>query len=384
MKGEDGVTTYYVGGIYELSEGVRTSYYYVSGQRTAMRRNGTLTYLHGDHLGSTSLATSDQGGEVYRRGYYPFGEERYAVGVAVTDYGFTGQREEAGFGLYDYDARYYDPYLNRFPSPDTIVPNPANPQSLNRFSYVYNNPLKYTDPDGHFAFLALLAVGVVGGLIGGAIYGYGHQVAENLDEGMELGEALTTNIDPVEVGGLTGVGGVIGGLVGGGLWVAEQLATAAGMKLTEWVIRHPRIAKLLGIPTAVVMGELSDADNDEQVLLEQAGEAGRRVLDSVTRDQARDALRSGIEGVTPEQAAKAVQHPTNGGAMQSVSMSVLENGTLEIAAQRAGYEGYQVFTWVVDSGGNTVGVYQATYTAQGILDHLHDKLNNVVLYDAPN
>jgi RHS repeat-associated protein len=112
-------------------------------------QTGTLTYLHGDHLGSTSLATDDEGEELYRRGYYPFGEERYAVGVAVTDYGFTGQREEAHIDLIEMGARWYDPYLNRFVSPDSIVPNPANPQSYNRYSYVYNNPLVYVDPSGH-------------------------------------------------------------------------------------------------------------------------------------------------------------------------------------------------------------------------------------------
>lgn len=47
------------------------------------------------------------------------------------------------------DARYYDAALGRFTQPDTIVPNPANPQSLNRYSYVLNNPLKYADPSGH-------------------------------------------------------------------------------------------------------------------------------------------------------------------------------------------------------------------------------------------
>ncbi|MFP4345125.1 MAG: RHS repeat-associated core domain-containing protein, partial [Anaerolineales bacterium] len=47
------------------------------------------------------------------------------------------------------NARYYDPALGRFISADTIVPDPANPQSLNRYAYVYNNPLKYTDPSGH-------------------------------------------------------------------------------------------------------------------------------------------------------------------------------------------------------------------------------------------
>ncbi len=49
-----------------------------------------------------------------------------------------------------YNARYYDPYLNRWIQPDSIVPNPADPQSLNRFTYARNNPVKYTDPTGHW------------------------------------------------------------------------------------------------------------------------------------------------------------------------------------------------------------------------------------------
>jgi len=48
-----------------------------------------------------------------------------------------------------YGARYYDPTLGRFVQADTIVPNPANPQDLNRYSYVRNNPLRYRDPSGH-------------------------------------------------------------------------------------------------------------------------------------------------------------------------------------------------------------------------------------------
>jgi RHS repeat-associated protein len=61
---------------------------------------------------------------------------------------FTGQRLD-GSGLYYYNARYYDPDLGRFISPDTIVQDPTNPQNLNRYSYCLNNPLKYTDPSGH-------------------------------------------------------------------------------------------------------------------------------------------------------------------------------------------------------------------------------------------
>jgi RHS repeat-associated protein len=53
-------------------------------------------------------------------------------------------------GLLYYNARYYLPGVGRFISPDTIIPNPADPQSWNRFSYTNNNPLRYTDPTGHW------------------------------------------------------------------------------------------------------------------------------------------------------------------------------------------------------------------------------------------
>ncbi|MBI4334858.1 MAG: hypothetical protein HY673_26685, partial [Chloroflexi bacterium] len=49
-----------------------------------------------------------------------------------------------------YGARYYDSYLGRWISADSVVPHPGNPQDLNRFSYTRNNPLVYTDPTGHY------------------------------------------------------------------------------------------------------------------------------------------------------------------------------------------------------------------------------------------
>jgi RHS repeat-associated protein len=84
-----------------------------------------------------------------RQGYYPYGETRYAAGTLPTDFGFTGQRNDATIGLYDYHARWYDPALGRFISADTLVPEPVNPQDFNRYAYVRNNPLRYTDPTGH-------------------------------------------------------------------------------------------------------------------------------------------------------------------------------------------------------------------------------------------
>jgi RHS repeat-associated protein len=73
---------------------------------------------------------------------------------------FTGQRLDQS-GLYFYNARYYDPQIGRFISADTVVPDPSDPQNLNRYSYVLNNPLKYTDPSGHFFDILWDIVGVV-------------------------------------------------------------------------------------------------------------------------------------------------------------------------------------------------------------------------------
>ena len=84
--------------------------------------------------------------------YHPYGTGRPTDTALPTDYRFTGQRREGTIGLYDYGARFYDPLLGRFLSADTVVPEPGNPQALNRYAYVLNNPLRYTDPTGHYIF----------------------------------------------------------------------------------------------------------------------------------------------------------------------------------------------------------------------------------------
>src|SRR3990172_5173743 len=78
----------------------------------------------------------------------PFGESLQSQGTMPTDRLFTGQRLD-GTGLYYYGARYYGPVIGRLFSPDTVIPDLMNPQSFNRYSYVYNNPLKYVDQNGH-------------------------------------------------------------------------------------------------------------------------------------------------------------------------------------------------------------------------------------------
>ena len=103
--------------------------------------------MHGDHLGSTSMTTA---GSVVEgsRAYYPYGAQRSASGTLRTDRTFTGQKED-GTGLLYYNARYYDPALGTFISPDSIVPDPGMVVDYNRFLYARGNPLKYSDPTGY-------------------------------------------------------------------------------------------------------------------------------------------------------------------------------------------------------------------------------------------
>ncbi len=81
----------------------------------------------------------------------PFRATRSGGTGLPTEYRYTGQRREPNLGLYDYGARFYEPRTGRFQSPDTIVPAPGDPQSLNRYAYALNNPLRYTDPTGMFS-----------------------------------------------------------------------------------------------------------------------------------------------------------------------------------------------------------------------------------------
>ncbi|MEM7128871.1 MAG: RHS repeat-associated core domain-containing protein [Chloroflexota bacterium] len=133
-----------------------TKYYYLGADRVAMRNGDGVFYLHSDHLGSTSLTTDENGEVVSEKRYYPFGEERFSGGTQVTDWAFTGQRLDAGFGLIDYNARFYSPRIGRFISPDTLIPDLTSSQDWNRYGYVKNNPLTYQDSSGNFAFLPWL------------------------------------------------------------------------------------------------------------------------------------------------------------------------------------------------------------------------------------
>ncbi len=127
-----------------------TSYYFFGGQRVAMRQktNGvsTVTRLHGNHLGSASLTTDASGAKTSELRYTPYGKVRYSRASMPTDRRFQGQLSVGTFA--DFGARFDDPTLGRFLSPDSIVPGAGDPQSFNRYSFVRGNSLSRVDPSG--------------------------------------------------------------------------------------------------------------------------------------------------------------------------------------------------------------------------------------------
>lgn len=83
--------------------------------------------------------------------YKAWGESRYTSGTLPTRYTYTGQYSYASdFGLVFYGSRFYDPLLSRWASPDSIIPQNQGTQAWDKYAYVNNSPVNYTDPTGHW------------------------------------------------------------------------------------------------------------------------------------------------------------------------------------------------------------------------------------------
>jgi hypothetical protein len=199
---------------------------------------------------------------------------------------------------------------------------PANPQLLNRYSYVQNNPLKYTDPTGHCSFIGIF-------------------------NGQCLEEARTILLHPNSTTG-------------------DKVTAAAYINFSHAL---GAVAALLAYTGGVAIAG---------VVAPAASRGSDIILSAASKSEAREALRKGIEGLSSGQSQKALDI-LGRGKVDSFSITTMKGGGVQIVAERAGNDGFQRLVYTLDANGKTIGLVQLAYNAAGELVHAHDKIRNVVL-----
>lgn len=115
---------------------------------------GPITYFHNDVSGSPMAATDESGNLLWKENYKPYGEKlNQSAPSSSNAIGYHGKPYDDVTGLSYMGARYYDPVLGRFMGIDPVDFQADNLHSFNRYTYANNNPYKYVDPDGYYAFL---------------------------------------------------------------------------------------------------------------------------------------------------------------------------------------------------------------------------------------
>jgi len=233
------VTRYPFGG-YEIDAAMTITKHIKLGEETLATRksSGARLFHHADHLGGVNYVTDANGYRVQLTEYTPWGVVSRNDGTAEPSKRFTGKEFDPETGLLYYGGRYYDAKLARFITPDPFVAAPGNPQSLNRYAYVLNNPVNLVDPSGFFwkrigkffedFWKVKLGIGrhvipVVAGIIVGVVVTYATSgcVPCGAAAGGATAGALSGALNTIYYGGGAGevfqnaaIGGAIGGVAG--------------------------------------------------------------------------------------------------------------------------------------------------------------------------
>lgn len=274
IKKQTGTNTItYIGSLFEKDQtGKTTKHIFAGANRVcSIESTGSTYYYHSDHLGSSNIISDSTGAQVQHCEYTPYGTTARNEGTDVVTHKFTG-KELDSTGLYFYAWRYYDPTIGRFIQPDTIIPEPYNPQTLNRYSYCDNNPLNYTDPSGHFAwFVAAIIGAIIGGIMGGISAA---QQGGNVFAGILVG-AIVGAISAVAMAGAAqyaqglSFGSRVGlmSLMGGATGAANGAATgwAGGAGSGSGILRSAGWGGLIGLGMGAISGAMMGGSNSTPV-----------------------------------------------------------------------------------------------------------------------
>jgi RHS repeat-associated protein len=325
-------------------------------------------YLTLDHLGSTRLVTDGVTGQVKRRtDYHPFGWEvnpgygdrNSVAGYSTTDKfnpKFTGKLRdyESGLGLDYFGARYYSAAQGRFTSPDEFTggivdaysggqvqqlgPLPyadiTDPQTLNKYAYVRNNPLRFVDPDGHCGpWCSGLIGGAIGGLVGGGV-----EIGRELYAAYRSGDAV--QLDGQKIFAKAANGAIFGATVGatGGLSLLETAGAYTAASIVGGAVERgadgdsrtrvlDKKAVAADVVTGFATGMIGGASKE---LAKGMIAAGSKQATSRTGSLLEQAIQSGdVAKIAKREAqAQAVQNSING---QAVGAAVLQRTATKTA-----------------------------------------------------
>ena len=185
---------------------------------------------HTDHLGSILSVTDENGNTVAEQNFDPWGRYRDPGDWSHDDMlnngnpawlsrGYTGHEHHPRFGLINMNNRMYDPVIGRMLAPDNYVQDATFTQNYNRYSYAYNNPLVYTDPDGNI---------IIHMLVGGAINLGLQSLMGNVDSWADAGIAFGQGALSGAIGGFAGA--TIGEVAVGGF---NAIMPTANIPITD-------------------------------------------------------------------------------------------------------------------------------------------------------
>jgi uncharacterized protein (TIGR02594 family) len=255
ISGVQNKTTYYVGNVEFIREGITSSTKRYIGGYLVITNVGNnpavFDYLLRDSLGSIDTIASETGVLKSRQSFNAHGQRRQAAqpgvtaswntlslfqaslfNTSTTTQGYTGHEQLDQVGLVHMNARLYDPELGRFIQADDFV-EPEATQGLNRYSYVLNNPMSATDPSGNFSLRQALGavVGIAAAIFSGGLF---------------AANALWSSFFVATAGGFASAAIATGSLKAG-LWGALSAAafwgigTAFSKTVTELIPRSPGV-----------------------------------------------------------------------------------------------------------------------------------------------
>jgi len=297
----------------------------------------TMYYVHKDYLGSISAITDATGNLVESLSYDPWGRRRKATDWTdynvIFDRGFTGHEHLPQFGLINMNGRVYDPFLARFLSPDPFVQAPNYTQNFNRYSYAFNNPLKYTDPDmnwnnvdnfwqglgyfgigagagalaagigagfgtlvagsGSFGFMSasgLTAAGVIPGAAAGSTAGFTSGLVTGTGNSLMQGEKLKQSVGNGLKSGAWGftIGGVTGGLFGG--YQAHRLGN-------NILTGNPVGGRFGNIPELQQFGRLTSNLDPVELNMSNIRRSGMSMVDDLVTPELKPGIYGRVQGL---------------------------------------------------------------------------------------